>query len=1366
MDAVAQTLVLFLWVHSLTSVTSQDCTLQEFLNSREYDGNFDTANLQDNYPSGQQVRVGCNVGYSGFFKLICTQRGWTSKGRQCQAKPCGHPGDAQFADFHLDKGTDFVFGSRVVYTCLKGYQMQNRINYRNCMDQGWDGIVPICEAVTCPPLDVEDTVRVNGDLLQGTYGNVVQFGCKSSHEILSGSAEIYCDDTGMWSAPAPTCQAIRCSPPDIENGLVLGRDKEYNQNDILHFRCSSGFSQPDPRPSKCLKSGMRAEWIPTPICERTKCRLTLPPVAGTRYEPDSRNVFEPGETLSVLCGDKFWIVDPKETSGEVTCNAEGQWSIRPVCQEVTCDGRKEENVYYWNIGWVRRLTLWNRVSYSCKMGYVSSDGTDMATCTRDGWTPKPLCQEKKCYKLELPNVPNAEIRRPNKLEYKYNEAADYDCKQGYEGVVIRFCGDFGWSGDSKCIEEHCKSPRIENAHLTQRGKRIYKHREQVQYTCQSDGGIRYTATCDQGVWTGIYNCADIRCDRQDYPYADIDGEPQSEYRFGEEVDYICKNDYEGSFTLTCGRGIWIKRSNCTRKQCQKPQIENAEFVDRVKDTYADSEQVEYTCRSDSALRYTATCDRGAWSRIHTCTVTECEKPEIENGFSVGPYKGKLYYTCNKDYKLFSKGGWGEATCADSRAWTGLGQCIGKTQCGEIPVIPNGNMTSREVHGQDERIWVICKEGFQALSASLRCHDGNWMADKALRNICQALASNCKPPPKFENAVVVAPPQKQYLTASEVTYECRSKFGMQEGGKLRCNNGKWENAVRCTPYCDKPEDDDTQSFTVDAGKEAYKNAEVVSYRCNGPAGENRTGTATCVDGKWHRTVACRGEGFRHTFKNISNVNSESHVFSWLHLVFPPPCAIPPTNRLLVDMPSSLILLLLQLWGGVQLSRSQGGKNCSECLASEPCSNLPVVPHGSVLEGTRKAAYQEGDVIHIACEVGYISGPTIRYECGAAGWAAIRRGSCYLKPCQLPENTPNGYYQLVHGSDFVFGAVIKYFCNEGYQMISRHDTRTCLLDNWTNHVPICEPLSCNPPPSDGQVTIKGLPEDDNPVLPDRFITFSCDDPGKYLNGSSVVICGRDGQWGNAFPTCEDIVCKVGVIHSHLRVAGLQTGNATLSIGHELQFRCRNPYDLDGAGIIKCLRTGEWSAPFPTCAGRCAVTGVPDGVRITTHLRYPQVRKGERITFACRHSEEFLQGKSEVECKGDARWSDPFPTCEVPLGCSSPPGLADGDIKDTFRYSYSHGEKVEYTCQNLFTMSADPFRTCLNGEWTGQMTCLKPCTVDSDIMRRHNIDFRHRNEEKLYATHEDVIGFKCVGQTRAGAVGMRQKCIDGFILLPTCS
>lgn len=68
-----------------------------------------------------------------------------------------------------------------------------------------------------------------------------------------------------------------------------------------------------------------------------------------------------------------------------------------------------------------------------------------------------------------------------------------------------------------------------------------------------------------------------------------------------------------------------------------------------------------------------------------------------------------------------------------------------------------------------------------------------------------------------------------------------------------------------------------------------------------------------------------------------------------------------------------------------------------------------------------------------------------------------------------------------------------------------------------------MKCVPPPMDGQVVVEGLPQNDEPILPDRFIRLSCEGPGKYLNGSSLLICGKDGRWDNPFPTCEGKIYK---------------------------------------------------------------------------------------------------------------------------------------------------------------------------------------------------------------------------------------------------
>lgn len=68
----------------------------------------------------------------------------------------------------------------------------------------------------------------------------------------------------------------------------------------------------------------------------------------------------------------------------------------------------------------------------------------------------------------------------------------------------------------------------------------------------------------------------------------------------------------------------------------------------------------------------------------------------------------------------------------------------------------------------------------------------------------------------------------------------------------------------------------------------------------------------------------------------------------------------------------------------------------CFCLLACLKLPDVPHTQVSEETKKAEYQEGDVIHFTCETGYKSDQTSKYVCTRNGWLTVRQGTCY---CEL-------------------------------------------------------------------------------------------------------------------------------------------------------------------------------------------------------------------------------------------------------------------------------------------------------------------------------------------------------------------------------
>ncbi|KAM7409271.1 hypothetical protein PAMA_000968 [Pampus argenteus] len=937
MYVITQSCVLFLWLHVLTFVKSDECLLANFLKSEKYDSNFDTSNLEASYASGTQVRVNCHVGYSGFFKLICVGVNWQTRGKPCEPKSCGHPGDAQFADFHLEKGDDFVFGSQVVFTCHKGYQMISRINYRRCMAEGWDGIVPTCEAKYCSVIQVDDNIQVIGDPETANYGNVIRFSCKSNSEILNGSPEIYCDENGKWSGKVPKCEEVKCAVPVIENGRVLENIQEYKEDEVLHFECNQLYRRSEDIPSKCIKVGMKAEWSPTPVCEPIKCKLELPALAGTSYDPAFRNTFTPGETVRVTCGEKYWISTPQDTSAVSTCQANGQWTIRPICLEITCRNQRDRNVYRWSISYWQRITLGYNATYTCEDGYRSTGGATHVTCTRDGWSPDPPCEEITC-----------------------------------------------------------ASEQFENADITSYSKPIYKINEYVSYVCRDTTRQRFTRTCTESGWTGTVYCADT---------------------------------------------------------------------------------------------------------------IPCPKDPFLHGYVVES-NGTLYYTCNDGYKLVTKGWWGEAKCKDG-VWTGLQQCIDESSCGQLPVIPHMNPVKLEDYGNDQNqiIPVVCQKGYRAQVESLTCDKGEWRSMRIeLNKICIPETKHCNLPPKVMNAVVMTSYQKEYLSGSEVTYKCRNNYIMEGGDTITCQEGQWEvTDITCTLYCNKPKDAQQMMKILSEDKDRYTNGEVIDYEC-ATSGEKTRGRTECVNGQW----------------------------------------------------------------------------------SEPV------------------------------------------RCGA--------------------------------------------------------------------------FSCDRPPSDGSMTVRGLPDNDDHILPDRLLTFSCDSRGQYLNGSSRLICGKDGKWDNPFPSCEDITCSVPMMHPHLQVVGPLAANKTIQAGHKVQFVCDDTYSLNGLRESECLETGKWKDPFPTCVGVS--------------------------------------------------------------GCERPPPLENGDTKRAIKHIYRNRERVEYMCQNYYIMDGSPYKTCINGVWTGEMRCLKPCTVNEELMREHNIRFKYLHAQKLYSEHNDYIEFLCITGRPTGSVLMRQRCIDGVMNLPTCA
>ncbi|XP_028442500.1 complement factor H-related protein 3-like isoform X2 [Perca flavescens] len=351
------------------------------------------------------------------------------------------------------------------------------------------------------------------------------------------------------------------------------------------------------------------------------------------------------------------------------------------------------------------------------------------------------------------------------------------------------------------------------------------------------------------------------------------------------------------------------------------------------------------------------------------------------------------------------------------------------------------------------------------------------------------------------------------------------------------------------------------------------------------------------------------------------------------------------------------------------------------------------------------------------------------------------------CPKPE-VPNGFAVGPYNN------TIYYSCNEGFKLFTNNGWWAEAKCNDSQLQQCIENTKCGETPviPNGKVV---LPQ--RPGLRQIHARITCNTG--YSPNVNYLSC-HEGEWTSNKISPNDIctptakLCKpppkveYAVVRTSYQMEYLSDSPVT--------YQCRDHYHMEGEHTILC-NDGEWEEKNVTCTQiTCDRKDIPEAdIVLNNKQRYSY---NEQVGYRCKdgYQEEFT-----LTCGGDG-WIGRS-TCK---GCRSPPPLTDGDIKDTVKTDYSHQERVEFMCQNYYTMEGGPHRTCINGEWTGQIKCLKPCTVDRPLMNRYNISFKYTYDDKLYSAHNDNITFTCTeGHSPTGTLSMRQQCIEGVMNLPTC-
>ncbi|XP_030640107.1 complement factor H-related protein 2 [Chanos chanos] len=349
-------------------------------------------------------------------------------------------------------------------------------------------------------------------------------------------------------------------------------------------------------------------------------------------------------------------------------------------------------------------------------------------------------------------------------------------------------------------------------------------------------------------------------------------------------------------------------------------------------------------------------------------------------------------------------------------------------------------------------------------------------------------------------------------------------------------------------------------------------------------------------------------------------------------------------------------------------------------------------------------------------------------------------------------------------------LRYECNKGFQAKPGGQPQ-CTRHGWSI-TPECEEIVCRVESRPTNAVIK--PEGQTVFRPGQSVEITCSE-GYWLfwtkDTSHKVLCKSDGQWERSL-ICEEITCEYPR-DDHLYDYWSRFPR-TGRLGRTSDYSCQSGY-YKAAEKAKCTENG-WQ-PKPLClASVCEEPDLPHANIIRKSVsRQTHYTHGEWIEYECETGYE-PKGRITIHClqrdAGSApQWSG-IRQCQGSESgqdqCGPPPTIDSAEVISIVKKQYEEGNRVEYQCQAKYKISLNRHMTCRRGQWTGEVKCLKPCTITTAEMDKNNIEFRYGEENKVYAPHLDYITFQCKGrehQRHPQSPDFRSQCFDGVMTLPFC-
>jgi len=169
---------------------------------------------------------------------------------------------------------------------------------------------------------------------------------------------------------------------------------------------------------------------------------------------------------------------------------------------------------------------------------------------------------------------------------------------------------------------------------------------------------------------------------------------------------------------------------------------------------------------------------------------------------------------------------------------------------------------------------------------------------------------------------------------------------------------------------------------------------------------------------------------------------------------------------------------------------------------------------------------GAMCNFSCSIGYRMNGSSTLTCSASrnkppGFWDNLQPTCQAIRCAALPTPPNGLKTgCSDPSSELYGAICSFSCKVGYNLTGSSKRQCLENENWSGIDTSCQVINCTAlvPPPNGVIS-------PSPCLSrstyGQSCNFSCQRQGYSLEGSSVRVCGSDGEWTGTNDTiCRDI------------------------------------------------------------------------------------------------------------------------------------------------------------------------------------------------------------------------------------------------------